>query len=137
MSKKLFTVLCVTFTVLFATLPVSAQLREDRDPRMRIDRNAAVQIEELLAEKEHRTKAQQKIDSQLIYAMKLHRGQRITPHVEFLETTVETDLEGLTIVDISAAVTDQLLNDLGALGAHILSYFPRYNAVQAAVPQDR
>ena len=43
-SKKLFTVLCVTFTVLFATLPVSAQLREDRDPRMRIDRNAAVQI---------------------------------------------------------------------------------------------
>ena len=136
MSKKLFTVLCVTFTVLFATLPVSAQLREDRDPRMRIDRNAAVQIEELLAEKEHRTKAQQKIDSQLIYAMKLHRGQRITPHVEFLETTVETDLEGLTIVDISAAVTDQLLNDLGALGAHILSYFPRYNAVQAAVPLD-
>src|ERR1044071_9312678 len=42
-----------------------------------ISETAARQIDALIAEKESRTPAQQKIDSQLLYAAKMNRGEMI------------------------------------------------------------
>src|SRR5215510_859912 len=47
----------------------------------RISPSALRQIEALMEEKESRTPAQKKIDSQLIYRLKQKRGQRIAPGV--------------------------------------------------------
>src|SRR5437870_2605513 len=51
----------------------------------RISAEAIQQISALEAEKESRTPAQRKIDSQLIYATKMHRGQDIAEGVKTLE----------------------------------------------------
>ena len=61
---------------------------------------AARQIAALLAEKESRTPAQRKMDSQLIYAGKLHRKEAIANGVEALQLNVEVDKKGNIIVDI-------------------------------------
>jgi len=122
---------------LFLAMPLFAQRREDQDPALRLDRNVALQIRELNAEKESRTKTQQKIDSQLLYALKAHRGQRLTPHVQSFDLVGADDMDGQTIVDISAVISDSLLDQLRSSGAYIINAFPEYHAARAIVSLDR
>ena len=77
----------VVFALVIAAIAASAfpQQRTQREEPAGLSRSAAMQIEELLAEKESRTSAQRKLDSQLIYALKAKRGQRISAHVEALD----------------------------------------------------
>ena len=81
------------------------------------------QIQKLDAEKESRTPAERKIDSQLIYATKMHRGESIAPGVEKLEVDVGADAEGRVVVDISADVDDQLLATFKSMGIAYSSVF--------------
>src|SRR5438874_134840 len=84
-----------------------------KDPKTRQDSgnkiadNVAQQIQALIAEKESRTPAQRKIDSQLIYAMKMHRGKSVAQGIQTLAVDVGVDEAGLVTVDIVASIDDQ------------------------------
>src|SRR5262245_43636899 len=69
--------------------------------KAQISDSAASQIQALLQEKESRTPAQRKIDSNLIYATKERRGVAIAPGVDRLETSVRPDADGKAVVDIT------------------------------------
>ena len=82
----------------------------------KISDSAAQQIQALLAEKESRTPAQQKLDSQLVYAIKFRRGDSLRAVVQTLETGIEVDSQDRVVVDITAKVEGSLIEDLAAGG---------------------
>src|SRR5262245_34828726 len=81
--------------------------------RTDITPSALAQIDALIAEKASRTPAQRKIDSQLLYAIKMRRGEPIAAGVQALETGVSYTAERVTdeprvVVDVTAEFTDGL-----------------------------
>ena len=99
-----------------------------------ISPEALAQIEALLREKESRSPVQQKIDSQLIYQIKMSHGQAVADNVSALQTDVVVDTQGKAEVDITATVTDSLLGSLQAHGAEIVS--AKGAGIRALVPLD-
>lgn len=108
--------------------PVSAQ---------RISEAAARQIKSLMDEKASRTPAQKKINSQILYALKMDRGQRITPDVASLRTNVVKDAQGRIKVDMRAVLTARLLNELRSLGCEIIFSSERFSGIVANIPLDK
>ncbi|HEU4386250.1 MAG TPA: HYR domain-containing protein, partial [Blastocatellia bacterium] len=98
---------------------------------------AMEQIEALLREKESRTPAQQKIDSQLLYANRMRRGELIAAGVESLDTGIEYDHDGRFEVDISTRVTNRVLRNLESAGVSILYTSKEYHTIRALVPGDQ
>ena len=95
------------------------------------------QIGALLQEKETRTSYQQKLDSQLWYALQAYRGQALAGVSEVYATAVDTvapDTSGLARVDISAAVSDDLLNQIAALGGSVMFASALDRSILANVP---
>jgi len=88
------------------------------------------QIESLLKEKESRSGAQQKMDSQLIYALKMRRGEMIAEGVRTLEMAVQYNNQGKMTLDLKAKVSDALLNQLRAYGADIVNSVPEHNSIR-------
>jgi Subtilase family len=98
---------------------------------------AVDQISALLQEKETRTSDQQKLDSQVWYALQASRGQTISGVSDVYATAVDTvqpDVDGLTRVDISANVSDDLLNQIAALGGAVSFSSPPDQMIHATVP---
>jgi photosystem II stability/assembly factor-like uncharacterized protein len=85
----------------------------------RIPQRALDQIQALIREKESRTPVQRRLDSQLIYRLKAMRGQSMAEGVTSLTTDVPQD-GGRLVIDVTARVTDVLLQRLGALGVEIV-----------------
>jgi hypothetical protein len=102
-----------------------------------ISEAAQLQIKALLDEKDSRTPAQQKIDSQLIYASRMYRGQSVAAGVPTLEVEVGLDSSGKTIVDITTIVDDKVLSALKSAGAEILYSSEVYQSIRAIIPIDR
>ena len=92
------------------------------------------QIAALLQDKETRTPAQTKLDSQLIYARRQQLNQPIVPGAPTLQVNVEVEAGGFVVVDIKATVTDALLAQIRQLGGVILNSHSRFGAVRARVP---
>ena len=102
----------------------------------KISETAARQIQALVDEKQSRTPAQQKMDSQLVYALKQNRGGAIATGVPTLRTRVVIDDTGKTVVDISVKdaqlaqkMTAKKLQDMGievinAVGGNIRARIP-------------
>jgi hypothetical protein len=99
-----------------------------------ISASALRQIAALGAEKRLRTPAQQKIDSQLLYADKMGRGVPIAEGVQSQRVRLDKDEQGRVVVDIRADVSDSLLQYIKSIGGSVGSSFPEYRAVRAAVP---
>src|SRR5438552_9890799 len=78
----------------------------------RVNDAALRQIAALQEEKARRTPTQQKIDSQLYYAEKMRRGEPIADRITTLRVELDKDEQGRVEVDITAKVTDQLLNSI-------------------------
>ena len=95
------------------------------------------QMKALDAEKESRTPAQRKIDSQLIYAIKQQHGRPVAAGAPMLEVNVGADDAGMVTVDISADVTDELLNTLKSMGVTYSNVFPNYHALRAVASLDQ
>jgi hypothetical protein len=91
---------------------------------------ALAQIEALIREKESRTGAQRKMDSQLIYELKMRRGEMIADGVRTLETDVQYNNQGKMILDIKAEVSDALLNRLKIYGAEVVNSVPEHNSIR-------
>ncbi|MEO8432625.1 MAG: FG-GAP-like repeat-containing protein [Acidobacteriota bacterium] len=83
--------------------------------------NAAAQISALLRDKDARTPAQRKIDSNLLYATRLSHNLPAAPGVSGIETGIDVGTDRLVVVDIAARVTDALLTRLEALGATVIN----------------
>jgi len=99
-----------------------------------ISNDVMQQIQALEDEKESRTPAQQKIDSQLLYATKMQRAEPIAAGVNSLEVNVNQSNTGRVVVDITAQVDDQFLKFLTARGADVLASAPQSNSVRVDVP---
>ncbi len=124
-------------------VPPSEDSRRSRVPRTsqnsdrRIADGAARQIQALIAEKESRTAAQRKIDSQLLYAMKMRRGESITTAVQTLTVDVGADAAGSLTVDITALIDDQLLRRLESMRVQVSNVFPQYHSLRAKTSLDQ
>jgi len=98
---------------------------------------AVEQIQALLQEEAARTPAQRKVSSHLIYARKRIRREAIAPGVRSLRSRVRTDAAQRVLVDVSAVVTDQVLQKIADVGGEVVSSFPQYAAIRAWLPLDR
>jgi Subtilase family len=102
-----------------------------------ISPQALEQIDALLKEKASRTGAQQKMDSQLIYALKMRRGDMIAEGVRTLETDVQYNSQGKMTLDLKARVSNALLNQLEAHGANIVNYVPENDSIRIQGAMDQ
>ena len=85
--------------------------------------SAVQQIQALMAEKEARTPAQLKVDSQLHYASRMAQGAQIADGVRTITVAqgAQPDAQGMVLVDITANVTPDLLNQISVLGGQVLT----------------
>jgi hypothetical protein len=109
------------------------------NPSDRAQVNAVVsqQIQLLMQEKASRTPAQQKIDSNVLYTIRMMRGQQAAPGVTSLYTGVDLDQNNRIVVDIVADVTADLLQQLQSAGALVLSSYKDYRAIRAIIPAEQ
>jgi hypothetical protein len=101
-----------------------------------ISPEAMAQIEALINEKESRTGTQTKIDSQLIYELRMRNGQSVAEGVQTVETDISYTPRGGVKLDIKAEVSDSLLNQLRANGAQIITSVPAEKSVRVSVDID-
>jgi len=85
-------------------------------------------------EKDTRTPAQQKLDSQLLYEVYRARGLAARKRVPPGPTGVKTDPRGRALVDIRAEVTPALKEKVRQLGATIVDVSLEHRSIVAWVP---
>jgi Subtilase family len=95
--------------------------------------NAMNEIGALLQEKASRTPAQQKMDSQLVHALKHNRGEAFAPGAPHVQMDVKMETDGRVLVDITATVTPKLLSLIQSGGGQVINSFPEYRAIRALV----
>src|SRR5436309_1355406 len=89
-----------------------------------ISPEALAQIDALVREKDARSPIQSKIDSQLLYELRMERGLPVAEGVSVLETDLPYAPDGHVIVDLKASPTAELFAGLAALGAELESSTP-------------
>ena len=109
--------LAVALSVTSSTSRLAARGAQQEDNG--IAPSAMAQIQALLEEKETRTPAERKIDSQLLYARRMELGVPIAPGVQTLEVDVPRGDDGHVIVDVKANVTGRLMLQLNGLSREI------------------
>lgn len=88
----------------------------------------------IIAEKESRTPAQQKINSQLLYEIYRLHGEADRKGVPPGPTGVKIDARGRALVDIRADPTPALLKKLRRAGGVVISTSARDRSIIARVP---
>lgn len=86
------------------------------------------------AEKETRTAAQQKIDSQILQEIYRKRGEAAEKRVPEGSTLVRIDDKGRALVDIRVKVSSDTLNLVKRRGGSIVSSSSKYDSIIARVP---
>src|SRR5689334_584764 len=95
------------------------------------------QILALEQDKASRTPAQQKIDSNVLYTVRMLAGQAAAAGNPTLNTGVDVDNANNLIVDITANVSDQLLKQLSTAGALVWYSNARFHSIRAVVPSNQ
>ncbi len=95
------------------------------------------QILALEQDKASRTPAQQKIDSNVLYTIRMLAGQPAAAGIPTLNTGVDVDNANNLIVDITANVSDQLLKQLNTAGALVWYSNARFHSIRAVVPSNQ
>jgi hypothetical protein len=113
-------------------LTAVASGQEKQEP-FRMSDAAAKQIQSLIAEKASRTPEQNKIDSQLLYSLKMSRKERLAEGIETLKTGLSTDLGSTIEVDIKTTDSSLVSEKLKALGAEIINSFERSVRARLAI----
>ena len=88
-------------------------------------------------EKESRSPAQKKIDSQLLYAIYQMRGEAEAKRIPTEPIVLRRDKKNRVLVDIRSEVTRRLTSVLKTCGSNILSVSPKDHSVIAYVRLDR
>ena len=92
------------------------------------------QIDSLLKEKNSRTPAERKIDSQLLQAIKKYAAHNTNEKAGKEAVGIHPAQDGTILVDISTAVTDDLLNMIKKQGGEVMYASKQYSSVRARVP---
>jgi hypothetical protein len=97
------------------------------------------QIAALLAEKNSRSSAEKKLDSQLLYAIKARRGDPVTSggEVRSLRTAegiAKTDAQDRVLVDIKGDPAKQVIESIGKVGGEVVYANLRAGSVRARIP---
>jgi hypothetical protein len=85
-------------------------------------------------EKDQRTPEQQKIDSQLLYAIYQMRGEAEAKGVPTEPIPLEKDAKGRVLVDIRAPVTKKIRARIEKLGGTVVSTSDKYHSIIAYLP---
>ncbi len=99
-----------------------------------LSESAVQQINALLQDKQSRTATQRKISSRLLYTARMLQGQSAAPGIPVLRSGLEIDDQNNLLVDISANVSDDLLQKLRSAGVRIIHSDPAYRHIRALVP---
>jgi hypothetical protein len=99
-----------------------------------VGQTAAQQMLALQQDKALRTPAQKKIDSNIIYTMRMLAGKPVADGVPYLNTGVDLDNNNNIVVDMVAQVTDKLLRQLNAAGAQVLYTNASLRSIRAIIP---
>ena len=91
-------------------------------------------VPQVVPEKDARTPAQQKINSQVLYEIYRARGEAAAKHVPPDPTGVQIDARKRALVDVRAEVTPALEKKIRSLGGTIQSVSPQYKSIVAWVP---
>ncbi len=126
--------LAAALPVVVASLMLVAAVRpvQAGQPAPALSASVVRQIQALQAEKLARPPAQQKIDSQLVYELKLQRNDPALAAVSSLRSGVEVNGAGNTLVDIRATSPGDLAAFLTGIGATVVSRFE--HDVRASIP---
>ena len=130
--------LTLLFSVVILTLPTSSPgqrslVSQRFNGTNKVGSDVARQIKALDDEKESRNPAQQKIDSQLIYAGKMYRGEQVADGISALEIEVGLGSDGFVVVDITAPADADVLNMVKNNGGEVLSVSETYRSIRARV----
>ena len=115
----------------------AGQQASAQPPPQGIAPEALAQIEALLREKDSRSLVEQKIDSQLLYELRRATSQPVALGVQNIETDVPYAPDGHAVVDVTARVTDTLMERLTALGIEVLSSNRDQMALRAHIAIDQ
>jgi hypothetical protein len=85
-------------------------------------------------EKASRTAAQQKLDSQIVLALKKMRGEAPFDHPSKLEPSVTVNPDGMVLVDIDGAVSVELLQTCRRSGGKVMTYSESAHSIRALLP---
>jgi hypothetical protein len=85
-------------------------------------------------EKDQRTPEQQKIDTQLLYAIYQMRGEAEAKGVPTEPIPLERDAKGRVLVDIRAPVTRKILARIEKLDGTVVSSSDKYHSIIAYLP---
>lgn len=123
--------------VIAGTLPAGAQgaqgaQRAGTEPA--VSDPVAEQLAAIVAEKEARTPAERKVDSNLLYAFNEATTGRAVVGAPQLRSTVEPSPAGTVEVDVTATVSDGLLRVIRALGGSVVNASPAFDGIRARVP---
>jgi hypothetical protein len=87
-----------------------------------------------VSEKDARTPAQQKIDSQVLYEIYRRRGEAVKKGVPLGSTGVKIDTKGRALVDVRVDVTPAIEGAIRSAGGTIVSASAAHHSVVAWVP---
>jgi hypothetical protein len=85
-------------------------------------------------EKDQRSAEQQKIDSQLLYAIYQMRGEAEAKGVPTEPIPLERDAKGRVLIDIRTPVTKKILARIEKLGGEVVSSSDKYHSIIAYLP---
>jgi hypothetical protein len=102
-----------------------------------ISPEALAQIDALIREKESRSGVRTKMDSQLIYELKMRNGQPVADGVQTVETDLPYNDQGNVELDVKAQIGDSLLGELRANGAQVINAVAAENSVRISIALDR
>lgn len=119
-----------TFIIIFELIFLAAThaLAQNRNKK------TSRQIEALIKEKNSRSLPEQKIDSQLLQAIKESSGKKLAEGADLEPANIYIDKDGNIKVDISAKISDELLDNIKKLGGQVIYQSRQYNTVRAKVP---
>ncbi|RYG44182.1 hypothetical protein EON79_15415, partial [bacterium] len=98
------------------------------------DRNLQSQIATIYREKASRSPALRKMSMDLVYAVRMAKGQDVTKGLPKLEVPIVVLKDGTVDVEFHAAVTSGLLGQLRSVGAQIRSAHVRFSSINARIP---
>ena len=123
----------VTVALAFALAAIADGPQVAAQQPQAIAPEALAQIEALTAEKAARTPEQRKINSQLLYASRMARGQAIAAGVAKLEVHLpDVNAQG-AVLDVRVDVSQPVLDQFVALGAEIYDVSVRYRNVRLRI----
>ncbi len=99
--------------------------------------SAVQQMQALEDEKNSRTPAQRKIDSNVLYTTRMLLGKAAAPGIPSLSTGVDVDQHNDIVVDIVANVTPPLLQQLQSAKAVVLYTNAGLRSIRAIIPPEQ